>query len=100
YGSAFQVRGAAGRLAAALSSHALKKRIASSGIANRGPLWNPVRCSLFAIRHSLLAPLQFLNLPELEFDRGGAAEDRHRDLHPRTPFVHLLHHAVERRKRS
>src|SRR5262245_21592887 len=43
---------------------------------------------------------QLLHLSELELDRGGAAEDRHRDLHPRPPLVHFLDHAIERGERA
>ena len=44
--------------------------------------------------------LKLLDLTELEFDRRGATEDRHRDLHARTGIVHFLDSAVERRKRA
>src|SRR5262249_20569190 len=43
---------------------------------------------------------KFFDLTEFQFDRGRAAEDRHRDLHARTVFVHFLDHAVERRERA
>src|SRR6266702_6457387 len=44
--------------------------------------------------------LQLFHLPEFQFDRGGAAEDRDRDLHPRAALVDLLDSAVERGKRA
>src|ERR1700757_4373402 len=37
-----------------------------------------------------------LDLTEFQFDRRGAAEDRHRNLHARTRLVDFLHHARER----
>src|SRR5262249_62248290 len=43
---------------------------------------------------------QLLHLSELELYGGGAAEDRHRDLHPRLPLVHFLDHAIERGERA
>ena len=43
--------------------------------------------------------LDFLDLRILEFDRGGAAEDRDRDLEPRLFLVDLLDDPVERGER-
>src|ERR1700721_4742559 len=39
-----------------------------------------------------------LDLTEFQFDRRGAAEDRHRDLHARARLVDFLDHAGERRE--
>src|ERR1700737_5322253 len=41
-----------------------------------------------------------LDLTEFQFDRRGAAEDRHRDLHARARLVDFLDHARERRERA
>src|SRR5713101_4087619 len=44
--------------------------------------------------------LALLDLAELQFDRRGAAEDRHRDLEAGPRLIDLLHDAIEGRERA
>src|SRR4051794_8045822 len=48
---------------------------------------------------ALLSALNLLDLRVFEFDRSGAAEDRHRNLAPRLFLVDILDDAVERGER-
>src|SRR5688500_1929711 len=63
--------------------------------------WPPA-CSgeTVAARISQSKALDLLDLPIFQFDRGRAAEDRHRHLEAALLFVHFLHEAGERGERA
>src|SRR5829696_7779628 len=64
-----------------------------AGVAFPAAIWSfTIAVTFFAI---VLIRLQLLHLQEVQFDRRGAAEDRHHDLERVAVEIDLVHHAVE-----